>query len=82
VPVHADVFAMTVFLCDGFFRLTESSQEAGRGRAVHFFHILRQLPMDAQMAVCNRLEGRVSNVISVRESERALKELARAEQAS
>lgn len=50
----ADVFALTVFFCDGYLT-SEKSKDESDAKKVKFFQILSQLPLDEQERVCLRL---------------------------
>ena len=70
----AELFAMTVFLCDGFLRIggPESNSEVGR-----FFRIASLLPMELQMMLCHRAYGLAKENIPSKDSEPAFKSLAK-----
>jgi hypothetical protein len=51
-PSH--LFVLIVFFCDGYVELPNTYQETS-GR-IRFFKIVRKLPMELQMIVCNRME--------------------------
>jgi len=75
----AEIFALTVFLCDGLLQLrpptliTSSSNPA----AVRFFTIAKRLPMELQMILCHRAVGSMKQNILHKDSEAAFKSLAR-----
>jgi len=68
----AEIFALLVFFCDDFLRLRSTMTRGDR-----FFRIARQLPMELQMTLCNRVMGSMKNNIARKETEMAFKELAR-----
>jgi hypothetical protein len=71
----ADLFAMTVFLCDDFLRLKEANSAATS--AARFFNIASYLPMELQMVLCYRVFGSSKENIKSKDSEAAFKSLAR-----
>src|SRR5262249_5587332 len=48
----AEIFALTVFLCDGFIELKEDMSWT---EAASFFRIMRELPTELQMILCYRV---------------------------
>ena len=48
----AEVFALTVFLCDGLLHLKLASHLATAAAASRFFAIASKLPMELQMLLC------------------------------
>jgi hypothetical protein len=64
----AELFAITVFLCDDFLRLKEPNSSATR-----FFNIASQLPMELQMVLCYRVFGSSKENIKSKDSEVAFK---------
>jgi hypothetical protein len=70
----AELFAMTVFLCDDYLRIKEptasSTTSAG---CVRFFNIISTLPMELQMVLCYRVCGLSKETILSRDSEPAFK---------
>jgi len=71
-----EVFALVVFLCDGLVSIKPNSSQDVMN-AVRFFRIARQLPLDLQMVLCQRLGGSGKNAISSSASEAAFWALAR-----
>jgi hypothetical protein len=69
----AELFAMTVFLCDDFLRLKEANSPA----ALRFFKIAKKLPMELQMMLCYRVFGSAKENIKSKDSEPAFKRLAK-----
>lgn len=56
----AGCFALVVGLCDGYFELKENTGQIDAGR---FFNIVKKLPMELQMIICNRAHERERDVI-------------------
>jgi len=73
--VAAEVFALVVFLCDGLVKVVPKIGVASH-RAVKFFHIARQLPMELQMTLCHRVVGSAQSNVPGRDSEAAFVRLA------
>ena len=78
----AEVFALTVFLCDDLLHLKPAlifSNPAAASEAFRFFFfgIARRLPMELQMILCHRVVGSVKESILTKDSEAAFKSLAR-----
>jgi len=71
----AEVFALTVFLCDGFLQLKPASHPTAA--ATRFFAITVMLPMELQMVLCHRAVGSMKQTILHKDSEAAFKSLAR-----
>jgi len=74
----AEVFALTVFLCDGLLQLNPAfgSLPSNDG-AVHFFAIASKMPMELQMVLCHRAVGSMKQNILLKDSETAFKALAK-----
>ena len=76
--VAAEVFALTVFLCDGLLQLkpalvpTTSNLNAAR-----FFTVVRRLPMELHLMLCHRAVDSDNDCILSKDSEAAFKSLAR-----
>ena len=70
----AEVFALTVFLCDDFLQL-KPAHPAGAA-ATRFFTISSKLPMELQMVLCHRAVGSMKQNILHKDSEVAFKSLA------
>ena len=73
----AEVFALTVFLCDDLLQLkpaliTSSNQAATASR---FFVIAGKLPMELQMILCHRAVGSTKQNFLLKDSEVAFKSL-------
>lgn len=64
----ARLFALVVFLCDGFLRLPEDHHSLKSGR---FFSTCSRLPLDLQMLVCHRVFGSAKEVVLSGDSELA-----------
>ena len=77
----AEVFALTVFLCDDLFHLNPVSHLAASPdpttAALRFFTIVSKLPMELQMILCHRTVGSMKQNILQKDSEAAFKSLAR-----
>ena len=74
----AEVFALTVFLCDDLLQLKPASHPAVAGAAAtRFFSIAKRLPMELQMILCHRAVGSAKQNILQKDSEAAFKSLAR-----
>jgi hypothetical protein len=74
----AELFALTVFLCDDFMRLKEPSTASSPDAtgAFRFFKIAKKLPMELQMVLCHRVFGSSKENIKSKDSEPAFKRLA------
>ena len=77
----AEVFALTVFLCDDLLHLKPASNPAATSNpaaaATRFFAITSRLPMELQMILCHRAVGSMKRNILRLDSEPAFKSLAR-----
>ena len=78
----AEVFALTVFLCDDLLELKPASHLAATPHptttaATRFFAIAKRLPMELQMMLCRRVVGSTKQNILRKDSEVAFKSLAR-----
>ena len=76
----AEVFALTVFLCDGLLqpRLPALAAPVNvPNPAARFFAIARKLPLELQMVICHRAVGSAKDGILNKDSEAAFKSLAR-----
>jgi len=69
----AEVFALTVFLCDDLLQLKPAADTG----ALRFFTIAVKLPMELQMILCHRVVGSTKQNILRKDSEDAFKSLAR-----
>ena len=75
----AEVFALTVFLCDDQFQLNSTSAAAPNSittTASRFFVIASKLPMELQMVLCHRAVGSMKQNVLEKDSEAAFKALA------
>jgi len=73
----AEVFALTVFLCDDLLQFKPASHPAAAAAAaIRFFAIASKLPMELQMLLCHRAVGSMKQNIR-QDSEAAFKSLAR-----
>ena len=77
----AEVFALTVFLCDDLLHLKPASHPATPNPATtvatRFFTIISQLPMEQQMILCDHAVRSMKQNILRNDSEDAFKSLAR-----
>ena len=75
----AEVFALTVFLCDDLLQLKPTSHLAATPdhAVTRFFAIAKRLPMELQMILCHRAAGSMKQNILHKDSEAAFKSLAR-----
>jgi len=78
----AEVFALTVFLCDDLLQLKPASHLAATpdhaaATAIRFFAIAKRLPMELQMILCHHAVGSMKQNILRKDSEIAFKALAR-----
>jgi len=67
-------FALVIFVSDGFLVLREDEVPEETQR---FFGVCARLPLDLQMALCNRMFGSPRNVVPSRDSETGFRWLAR-----
>ena len=72
----AEVFALTVFLCDDLLQL-KLTVTPNPAAATRFFAILKRLPMELQMILCHFTVGSAKQNILRKDSEAAFKSLAR-----
>ena len=70
----AEVFALTVFLCDGLLQLQPTDSGAAM---IRFYSIASKLPMELQMILCHHAVGSMKQNILRKDSEIAFKSLAR-----
>ena len=77
----AEIFALTVFLCDDLLQLKPAFHLAATpdhaASATRFFAMASKLPMELQMMVCHRAVGSMKQNILRKDSEAAFKSLAR-----
>ena len=71
----AEVFALTVFLCDDLLQLKEALSKSDN--SVRFFSIAKTLPMEIQMLLCHRVVGSTKQNVLSKDSEPAFKALAK-----
>ena len=69
-PPH--LFAMSVMLNDRYLKLKKRENNPN---LLRFINIMLRLPMDLQMVLCHRTTGSIRTLISVSESERALRDV-------
>ena len=67
----AELFATIVFLCDSYFAIKSDN------KAARFFRIIRTIPMEIQMVVCNRVYGSKKETILSSDSEKAFGSIVR-----
>ena len=78
--VAAELFALTVFLCDDLLQLSPaplSTPNPAASAATRFFVIAKRLPMELQMILCHHTAGSKKQNILRKDSETAFKSLAR-----
>jgi len=77
--VAAEVYALTIFLCDGLLQLKPASHPAvtAAAAATRFFLIVKRLPMELQMILCHSVVDSAKDSILSKNSEAAFKSLAR-----
>jgi len=78
----AEVFALTVFLCDDLLQLkpaalAPATTPTAAAAATRFFTIASKLPMELQMILCHRAVGSMKQNILHKDSEATFKSLAR-----
>ena len=76
----ADLFALTVFLCNDLLRLKSTrgnSTRSNPSETRRFFLIAKRLPLELQMILCRRVVGSEKDNILSKDSEVAFKSLAR-----
>jgi len=72
--LHADLFAMVIFVADGLLRITQGTESTSP--AARFFRIANRLPLDLQMVLCHRVIGSAKDNIADGEREAAFRRLA------
>jgi len=74
----AEIFALTVFLCDDLLQLKPAlATTTAATNALRFYSIISKLPMELQMMICHRVVGSMKQNILHNDSETAFKSLAR-----
>ena len=77
----AEIFALTVFLCDDLLFLKPTSHAAATpdpaAVVARFFSIASKLPMELQMMLCHRAVGSMKQNIPQKDSELAFRSLAK-----
>ena len=75
----AELYAITVFLCDDLLYLKPALPVTmiASGAAIRFFTIAKRLPMELQMILCHCAVGSKKQNILHKDSEPAFKSLAR-----
>jgi len=71
----AALFALVVFLCDGLLVLCPEYHTFKERRAVRFFAIAAQLPLELQMILCRRVHQSAKNRIASKTTEYAFRDL-------
>jgi len=72
----AEIFALTVFLCDEL-HLKPTLATTAATDTLRFFSIISKLPMELQMILCHRVVGSMKQNILLKDSEAAFKSLAK-----
>jgi len=72
----AEIFALTVFLCDDLLQLNPAALAPTTTTATRFFAISSKLPLELQMMLCHRAVGSMRQNILLKDSESAFKSLA------
>ena len=82
----AEVFALTVFLCDNLLQLqpaldaavasTPAAVSSAAAAAIRFFTLVKRLPMELQMILCHRVVGSAKEAFLSRDSDAAFNSLA------
>lgn len=72
----SDMFALVIFVCDDLLQIKQQNTIPNYDKSVRFFTIVKQLPMDLQMVLCNRYSGSMRTNIITHDSEPAFKGLA------
>jgi hypothetical protein len=70
----ADLFAKTIFLCDGLLKIKTNRS---RRKTTRFFAIVQRLPMELQMILCHIVYNSGKERIRSKDSEPALRSLAK-----
>ena len=77
----AEVFALTIFMCDGLLQLkpalASATSNPAATAATRFFTIASKLPMELQMLLCHRVVDSMKQNVLHRDSEAAFRQLAR-----
>jgi hypothetical protein len=79
-PLIAEIFALVVFLSDGFVILKDDHLTDGHNATTQvrrFFKVAEVLPLDLQMVLCNRLFSSPKDIVLTKYSETAFKKLAK-----
>ena len=70
----AELFALVVFLSDGYFVLSDEVVASSAG--TRFFAMVRRLPMELQMVLCNRAYSLHKDIVTTKDSNPAFQRLA------
>ena len=74
----AEIFALTVFFCDGLLQLKPVlPNQVAAGGASRFCIVASKLPMELQMILCRRVVGSTKQNIEPTDSDAAFRSLAR-----
>lgn len=73
----AELFAIVVFLCDGLLCQKNISSGNPSLEAARFFSISGRLPLELQMYLCNKVYHSPKEIVLIRDSETAFKNLAK-----
>ena len=73
-PFISDLFALVIFLCDELVQV-RAEPSVGSSPFARFFQIALCLPMELQMALCNRVFGAGKDHVLTKHSEPAFKKL-------
>ena len=76
----AELYAITVFLCDGLLQLKLTAMEPSNRAAIpahQFFVIAKRFPLELQMILCHRVAGSMKQNILHKDSEAAFQALAK-----
>lgn len=77
VDIISTTFVFVVFVSDGYLHVDNKYPlNIPRGKAVRFFRMLENLPMELQMVICNRLGCSMRNSITGKEFEDRYKKIA------
>ena len=71
----AEMFALVVFVSDEFLRISQGNHSTRP--AARFFSVAARLPLELQMFMCRRVLGSAKEIISGKDCELAIKDLAK-----
>ena len=73
----AQVFALTIFLCEDLLQIKPiSTTNPAAAAAIRFFTLVKRLPMELQMILCHRVVGSAKEAFLSRDSDAAFNSLA------